>query len=507
MTPEEARMKIKAAKAREKIRAAKAASSSEPKAPTSSESPEGPGLLGRAINAALGAIQGVTANLGDEASGLINAGLDAAGRAVGWGDQTATFDSDRKLYRDRLRDTNKRAQAESNGEYGFVELVGGAFTPAGKVKTVGQAALKLGGAGALTGFGASEDTGLGLAGDTLLGGALGAGFGSATQGVANALRKAPEALTDLSRTSAVKTFNPTTMQMEKIQALPGGEGALGQTLLDLGIVKAGDNAESAAAKFQPAFKKAGKDVGAVYEAADKAAPGGFDVGKLVDAFSDRVTKMKGNAATAEFAPQAEKMGLQAIETYGDKMPFTKAHDYASKLGKLAYGSGSMDPGVSKALREETSDVAKGTLRDQVEGVLGKGALSEKDALYKQLETMKRPVRRTLAGNKSTRGFSASDYWTGGTGATVGSVIGGATAGPIGAAVGGLVGGIGSAALNKGLRNYGRAALADGSQKGAIAAAKLVKMLDDGEPVATVIQQATALGIPREVIQLIQEENK
>lgn len=497
MTPEEARMKIKAAQARDKIRAAQAKTT----APADPKPEPEVSWMDRAGNAALGAAQGSTFSLGDEISGLVNAGVDAAGRAVGVGDQTSTFDSDRKLYRDRLRGTNKAAQEQSVGEYGLAEMAGGLALPGGGAKTALGAAGRMGAAGAASAFGASKDTGWKLAGDTVAGGVLGGALGGGSQKALNIIKAAPGKLKNLAENSAVEVFNPTGPQMAIIQqTVPGGQRALGRTLLDKGIVKFGDSTESSVAKFKPALDDAGKAIGAAYEKADLTSPGGMSTEDLIDALGKHAAGLRKNAVNSPLADEVDKLGVRAINTYGDNLSFKDAHEFKSALADRAFASGGLDPGVSAGLRRDLAGDVSQKVYDSVEDSIGKGGVRDANAMYSMLEKLEDPARSTLAGNKSNRFLGMREFQSSGVGGGIGAAAGFALGGPVGAAIGTAAGTVAGMVASRALKTYGTAMLAAGSDKAAFAAAHLAKAAEAGEPITKIIQQAAALGIPREVIE-------
>lgn len=470
------------------------------------DTPKPVSLGDRAANAGLGAVQGATLGLGDELAGLGNSAIDTVGKATGLMDGKVDPVGDYAKYRDVARSQNDAAQKQSVGEYGAGQLLGSLAVPVGEVGSVGQAAAKFGGLGAAQGFGSSTGQGADLAKDTAIGAGLGAATGAGAQKLGQTLRAAPEALNDLAESSAVKSFNPSGPQMAKIQALPGGANAVGRNLLDKGVVSFGDTAEKSSAKLGSATTKAGQDIGAIYKAADaKAAPDQLlKADDFISAMEPTLRKLQGNAATRSLVPILEKQAQDIAETYGQNpITFQQAKELVSGMQSQAFSGAGLDPTIQKSLRQDVASALRSTVSNRVAEVMGNGDLQPANQAFSQLKSLEKPARSTLAGNKSNRAIGLTDYVSGGTGATVGGVAGGMAGGPVGAVVGSAIGAAAGGAANKILRTYGRAAMASGANSAAAGAEALASALDRGEPLASVIQKAQAIGLPREVIQSLQ----
>lgn len=454
---------------------------------------DSPSLLDRAKNFGLGAIQGATFSLGDEANGVASAILDPIlPESLSNSKPGASFTERYQQGRDAARGINDRAQAQSNGEYGAGQLAGGVLASGGvNPQSVGSAALQFGGLGALQGFGSSDRQGVDLAKDTALGAGLGAAVGAGTQKLGQVLRNAPQSLLESSNENIVKgALNPTKKQLGELRS-QGKVQDLGQAVYDAGASKFGDTAGTSAEKLRAAVEDSGGKLSQLYDNAQSLAkpeqlPTTDDILGVIGAHAD---SLKGNGATIGLVPKIEQKGLDAIQAYGNQpISFPDARQYVSGMQKAFDKGGSQlsieqERALSMKLRE--------MLNNKVGNVLGsEGALPDANKEISNLIAAKELADKAAAGAQSNRALSLSDNLHGAASAA------GTHAGPIGKlAVGGA-----TALASKALRTYGRQALAAGQRSLAPAAEALASMLDRGEPLTNVLQKAAAVGIPASVIE-------
>lgn len=462
------------------------------------EPTEGPSTLDRFGNAALGAVQGVTANLGDEIGGVGNAAIDAVGRAVGLG-KDSTFGEDYKQYRDISRGLNKKAQAESKGEYGFGEILGSMGIPMGNVGTVGKAAAKLGGMGALTGFGTSEETGGALARDTAIGGIIGGGLGAigekAGQKISSVASKIPGALERAGLRNVTKaTFRPTPKQFDEL-IKSGDDQRLAKAVRESGGGRLFDSPESSAEKIRSSIEDSGGKLDEIYKQAD-ASGASLSADDFLSTIGNRIDSFKSDPSLRELIPKFERKGTNVIEAFGDTpVGFQQARKYVgNEQNAFDKGGSNLALKQEKGLAMDLRKMLSGKIDEQLPG----SNISAENKRLSSLLDASELADRNTGRQAGHRAISLSDAVLGAGGFASGQGEG------YGDNIAGLAGAI---ALKRGLSKYGRQALASGQLQGALGATQLMKLLEKGTPVAQVIQQATALGIPREVIEFIQQEKE
>lgn len=102
----------------------------------------------------------------------------------------------------------------------------------------------------------------------LIGGAGGAGIEGLSTGAKALAKVAAPAAKGAAEEMAVKALNPRKLFEGKIEDLPGGARALGRDLLDMGLVKPGDNVEHIAPRITAAVDDVGSRIGKVADDID-----------------------------------------------------------------------------------------------------------------------------------------------------------------------------------------------------------------------------------------------
>jgi hypothetical protein len=324
------------------------------------DQPQAPefGLLATAARKGL---QGLSYGTADEAIAAGRAGLDAVG---GKG-----FDYDQRLQEER---NNLKAMDEQHPYISAgSEIVGNALSPVSKIlapvkgASVLANAARLGTAGAIQGFGEGEG-GLGqrVSNAAFQGGA--AGTVGALVGTAG---KAYQAATSDKNAAkiAVKALGADNQTRTAIKALPGGQVALGQKLLDDGLVTAKDTIYTTSEKVGKALQASGEHLGALMQELDsrvaaKEVPAlnGWDI---LDKAYQPVKQLMQNNANADQIEAAVKPKLnaffnqyleKALTTGDPAVKYADLHAFQASLRPAYEGADSVTKGALKALERGLS---------------------------------------------------------------------------------------------------------------------------------------------------------
>lgn len=105
----------------------------------------------------------------------------------------------------------------------------------------------------------------------LLGGGLGAVLGSTGELSSHVLGRAAPKLSGVAEEQAFRALNPLRAVTRQAEKVPGGARGIGRTLLDDGLVRAGDTIEDVAERVSSAKQQAGEQVGQVIDKLDVAS--------------------------------------------------------------------------------------------------------------------------------------------------------------------------------------------------------------------------------------------
>lgn len=459
-----------------------------PEAVAAADSPAlGDKISDGAMSVITGLGKGAAAGFGDRVGAGINAGID---QLTGSPNSLST---DYNTYLNRGR----QAYAENETAHPVASRVGeftsALATPMGEVSGAVGAA-KVAGLGATQGLASAPD--LSNATDDARRAAIGAGTGLALHGVvsgiASKLAPAAESLNNSADTNLVAgVLNPTKPQMANIQAT-GKMGSLSDAIQGAGAGKPWDTAAASSQKIGSALDDASAKLDALYANAHPNADEDLVTGTdLQNVVQQRIDALN-NSGYGRGIARGLKQYLDDIkEAYGNgPLTLAQARDEVSGAQNLAFDGAGVNPGVAKQASQDLSMDMRQMLNGKIEEALPGADANAANKNVSNLITADNLANRNAAGAQSNRSFGLGDKIMSGVGAAVGS-----HAGPVGAVVGAAVGAGGS----KLLRTFGKQTLAMGQRNLASAAEALAGQLDAGAPLADVIQRATAIGIPKAVV--------
>lgn len=226
----------------------------------------------------------------------------------------------------------RAAGAIPRGVAALGDLAGGAVARGlgeGAISRIASTAVSGAVQGGIAGFGSElSDAALGnteLTGEkllaavghgALLGGAVGGGLQATGELGSYVLGRLHPHLTGLAEEQAFRAINARKAFTTEANKMPGGVRGIGRTLLDDGIVAAGDTVESVAPKIAAAREGAGEKVGAVLDAADKAGIEGPQMGRILDRAEKEVAAdLRKLGMTNKGALSAVKDVMQDLTTY------------------------------------------------------------------------------------------------------------------------------------------------------------------------------------------------
>lgn len=391
-----------------------------------------------------------------EGAGLVERGANLFGRVLGAAPRTTA----------ELGGLAERAVARVVGE-GSTNLA----------TRLGQKALAKGASGAIetslfsAGQELSEDTlgnhevnaeklmAAGLHG-ALLGGALGgvAGLGGELLGTAGktVLGKVSPKMEELAEEQAFRAINPRK-KFTQLAERAGGTRAVGRTLLDQGLVSAGDDVEAIAPKLTAKRAEVGEQLGGMLDRLDTLGGEGPSVARILERTQKEILapleKMPGyESITSGVKGYLESFAAKA-ESEGGAMGYRRLGDMRKGLDDLIYrGSNVLSPsplvqelrGIRRILESELE-----TSGEKAAAHVGGSFLDEyKTAkkLYSHLAVADDAAQDAVSRATANRAVSPSDYLVGAAG-----LVGG---GPLG-----LVKGAALGALHNVVRERGNATMA------------------------------------------------
>ena len=410
-----------------------------------------------------GGAQGATIGFGDEAGGLIQAGLGAVlPESFGGygGDDKRSFIDRYRAERDAFRKEDEAAEKAHPGAYLGGQIVGGiettAVAPSASVaKLVGSGAA----IGAAGGIGGSKSENIsGMAKDALVGGSLGAAGGAAGAAAANIATKASRALRSLGQG---RLFKAAVGQNKRAFVQVDGKGLLdkaGAYLDGMGI-GTGDSTESIARKLAARDEAINDALGSMVGELDMATASPVISAKTV---ADRIEKevaapLKRIAANRDEYAQVMK-DADAIREIGDQgITFTEAAlQRRAVQQKINYDKRNGLDAAADA-KNKIAKIWNEVIDEHAEPIL-KGAGKAGDA-YKELRHEAALVKELLghsenrvSGNLANRWASPSDY---GAGAIGGIMSGNPVVGMAAATANHLARRYGSAAAGRAAINMAR----------------------------------------------------
>lgn len=327
---------------------------------------------------------------------------------------------------------------------------------------------------------------------------------------AGALARSGKAAEEIAGNAAVKASGGMLKDFRTLGS-KGKIDKVGKYALDKGIVKAGDTFDDVAAKAESINKKAGEDLGSIYERAQeelayldpakKAAADsmGFNPVLNKDEILSQVKKDLGDSASRRTALKKVSNYMdQLIEDYGDQTLSPKlTNEIKGELDEVI--NYARNPLTQKPGTEKGFSSARKYLNQKVQDhigaideVLGKdsdtvAALKAANEEYGNSATLKNMARDKTYRESANRAFGLTDTIASGTGGVLGGGIAAASGdkSPLDVGVMGLLGAGAGALANKAGRSYGPAmiaALANKSAKGLSRISGPARKLENLDPV-------------------------
>jgi hypothetical protein len=298
-----------------------------------------------------------------------------------------------------------------------------------------------------------------------------------------------------------------TKQAQRLSSKPGEGlkklGAVGQEMVDSGIVKAGDTAEQVFARASSAASEASERMSAVLADADKAAPNAGPSFSTIlrDAWKvARKLQASDNKERQTAGKQVEEQILTLIENRKDigganaRLSFSDAHAIRKTLGETVYGKEGRDIPGRSFYKEGLRDV-QNIVGDEIDAALnralpdigGSRPWKEANRAYHVATTARKFADSGMGRDLRTRAISPSDY----AGLAIGTGLGaaGGLLSGVGLFPGAALGGAAGAAGHNLLRKAGSATAAVAAN----AAAKGVKAAGDAST-APIAPLAARLGV-------------
>jgi hypothetical protein len=291
---------------------------------------------GRAEALGRGALQGVTLGFSDEIAGAIG---------------SLFSDKSYSQIRDESRAANEAARQAHGGFYLGGELVGGAATSVvpglniAKGASIATAAGKAALAGGLSGIGSSDKQDFaGVAMDAAKAAAAGAVIGGATQGLSNAISKAPEKAKDLVLKSIAEgegIHGSATMTAKK--ALANNEAnvidAASQSFVPEGATKAiklsdviGKPAKEVLPILEERLNQVGSQLDQHYDMVDKVT-GGVSMQDMVTFLDKEVASLKKSPLNEQYIRAVQDIKNSALEAWAPELaPQMAAQERLTQMG-------------------------------------------------------------------------------------------------------------------------------------------------------------------------------
>lgn len=456
----------------------------------------------------------------DETQAFIESGIDAAtlgyypqiraGLTKAAGELTGQ-DVDYITERDKIIARQKEVAAQNpraalagtvGGSLASFALPGGAAAKgAGSLAKLGRAA----GTGAAMGLlqnpeNVEGETGLQLEerlSNAKTGAALGAGVGAVGLGVGKSLNAvSPKDMTRFARNKALKAAGAM------LKDFRGKFGAkrterLGETLLEEGIVSAGDDIYAINKKVASTLDKYGKDLDNIYSGAQKISEeipfsnlskdqlselgaSSIDIADIVKDFSERLSS-KSKVASGKFVSGRNKQVANTIADISENLAENGNNvslEIARKVKQDLDDMINWPKHRSSELVEAQKEILN--LRRIVNGAIEK-RLQTIDKLtgqdnFKTFKTLNRKVgdlseafgisADKVARTEANRMYGLSEQISTAGGASVGSKVGGYIGGATGAAAGGVIGGVSGGLISRAAKKYGDTTLAVTANKAA-----------------------------------------
>lgn len=295
------------------------------------DKPQGPSAMeafGR------GAAQGATINFGDEAQGLVQAGL---GRVLpegagGFGpDHRSSFTEDYRQQRDVARGENDAAREAHKGSYLGGALLGGTApalaaggaSGAARGLSIGQKLLRAGAAGGAFGGaagagGSDADTAGGVAKDTALGAGTGALLSAGMAAAGSAARPLGDKLRDASTNIGRRFLSGTQSSLSSAKPLTGEavEEAFRQ-----GAIRPLSTVSSAAEKLAAARGSVGATYSQIVKELEDAGVTGSNVQALASKYAAKAVGVDANtmqpAVSGAYYGTARKLLLKPTDAEGN----------------------------------------------------------------------------------------------------------------------------------------------------------------------------------------------
>jgi hypothetical protein len=350
-------------------------------------------------------VQGATMQFGDEIAAGGRAGLDYL--------QGKGFNYDQRLAEERQM---LKAMDEQHPVASTVAEIGGSIASPLNLAPGGglvAGALKTGAQAALSGFGAGEGGAENRASKALqegvAGAATSAAFSLAGKGISKAFSK------DSAGKAAARALGGTGSQYQDLKAVPGGPTAVGQKLLNEGLVKGSDDIYQAAEKVKAAVGRAGQEIKQFAVSADQAAEAGavpsLNPIQVLDKAFAEVKKEAKNSANLDQIRNAVRPKIDAfMEQFvtpslkqggTPKMSYEALHDFQASLGAAYDGLDNAGRGALKAFERGLSK--------QLEAGLEKAAKAQGSDAFTQYMAAKQSYRMlALAKDAVQKGMEKAD---------------------------------------------------------------------------------------------------
>ena len=329
---------------------------------------------------------------------------------------------------------------------------------------------------------------------------LGAGVGLTAAGEigSRVLGRLRPGLAGQAEEQAFRALNPMKAFVKEAERIPGGASGIGRTLLDKGLMNAGETVEQVAPRIAEAEDEAGAKVGAIYDSLDQAGVERVrarditerieqdtlrDLEKLPELNQGAIGRVKMAVREAERAagiPSVEEAAAGGIDrelvreqaTVG----FKQLQEFRSTIGKTI--NWKFSPLVPPDAANEAMKDVYGAITKEMEAAAEKGAkqmggdvlkeLRAANLEFRQLRVASKTAENAVTAGMANRVVSPSDYITGAAamahhgGKLLGGAVAGATAeeagtggqGGIGGALAGAATGAAAALLHHQIRVRG-----------------------------------------------------
>ncbi len=285
----------------------------------------------------------------------------------------------------------------------------------------------------------TKERALELGGDVAGGAVLGGVGGLAAERV----EPFAKSMAGMAERRAVKATGADVLRPQRrIERMPGGRQAFGRDLLESGIVTAGSTVPKMKTKAQELAKASGDAIGSSMRNFDKKI-GVPAVSRqaLLSEIETVPAALAENPATVSLAKRLESSFIEPMREWaakGEAATLEEVWEIRRKLDDLAWSP----TGIDKPLDKQLQKVRK-LMEDRLQkSALDAGISPEEMAQYQKAKRMYQVSSETVqtTGAKidrmqANRAVSPSDYFSGGSAATVGAVVGGVPGATLGAILG------------------------------------------------------------------------